>query len=309
MKNYKLALILMVGILFLRTRGWGVDLGMNVNTLKPHQGEVVKIELWQKKTKKKNKKFEPAELMKFTIAIKAFGKEYRPFRYGNRDAVFIGIDYQLKSGIYPMAVNLKYQEVSFGYKLVFLRVKPRYGVPNPKIPDRDPELQKRIDQEKFLLDAALFSPSVYKEDLDGGFWWPIKKAKGNFITSRFGEHRPKNSKNFRYHAGVDFRSAFDKNHQKPELVFPINDGIVVESGDYFFEGKMLVVDHGNNVKSAYFHLSKFLCEKGNRVTPKKPIAVSGKTGAGIEAIHLHLVIAVNGAIVDPLQFLRAAGVR
>ena len=101
-------------------------------------------------------------------------------------------------------------------------------------------------------------------------------------------------------------SAFDRGHQHPELVFPINNGTVVLAGPNppsNRAGKTVIVDHGNGVQSYYLHLSQFFCKKGDKIRKNKPIAKSGNSGLGISGIHLHLTIKIYGALIDPERFL------
>ena len=54
-------------------------------------------------------------------------------------------------------------------------------------------------------------------------------------------------------------------------------------------GKWLILDHGNNVYSAYAHLASYTknMKKGDRVTRGQKLGIMGKTGAAARAIHLH----------------------
>src|SRR3989344_5704087 len=163
--------------------------------------------------------------------------------------------------------------------------------------------QNKIDEESERIQQIFESKSVYFPAKSENFQWPLMPAE---ITGKFGIKKcwGKKISSCRYHTGTDFRSAFDKFHRKPENVYPINGGIVAEVRDYYLEGKTVIIDHGAGIKSSYFHLSKFYCKKGAIIKKNQPLGRTGHTGMGIQYNHLHLMITINGAVVDPHKFLR-----
>ena len=67
-------------------------------------------------------------------------------------------------------------------------------------------------------------------------------------------------------------------------------------------GNMIIVDHGNNFKTAYGHNQKNMVVKGQKVYKGDVIALSGDTGRS-SAPHLHYEVIKNGEPVDPLPYL------
>jgi murein DD-endopeptidase MepM/ murein hydrolase activator NlpD len=70
-------------------------------------------------------------------------------------------------------------------------------------------------------------------------------------------------------------------------------------------GKMIRIDHGNGITTAYAHLSKIMpgIKRGVRVTPKQIIGKVGTTGRSTGP-HLHFAMKKYGRFVNPLKMNR-----
>ncbi|OGY63308.1 MAG: hypothetical protein A3I89_03510 [Candidatus Harrisonbacteria bacterium RIFCSPLOWO2_02_FULL_41_11] len=285
----------------------GETLKFEISSLKPYQGSVIRIEVPKKRFKKKLKNGEIKIVyeLETNFLVRVFDKEYPPMNFEKKAAVFVGIDYRAEPEFYPMEIILVDEGGNkFAGIPKFLSVRKKY----PKLnyqppPGRSWAEQNKIDEESERIQQIFESKSVYFPAKSENFQWPLMPAE---ITGKFGIKKcwGKKISSCRYHTGTDFRSAFDKFHRKPENVYPINGGIVAEVRDYYLEGKTVIIDHGAGIKSSYFHLSKFYCKKGAIIKKNQPLGRTGHTGMGIQYNHLHLMITINGAVVDPHKFLR-----
>jgi len=100
-----------------------------------------------------------------------------------------------------------------------------------------------------------------------------------------------------YHPAVDLATDFGSE------ILPIAQGVVEEVGyDPYGKGKIIVLDHGSDIKSLYAHLGKTEVEKGEEVQENTVIGEVGLSGKSTGA-HLHLEIYEEGETVDPKNLL------
>jgi murein DD-endopeptidase MepM/ murein hydrolase activator NlpD len=81
-------------------------------------------------------------------------------------------------------------------------------------------------------------------------------------------------------------------------------GVVRRVGEDAINGKVLIIDHGHGVSTAYCHNQALEVRKGQVVTRGQIIARSGSTGRSTGP-HLHYQLELGGAPVDPLRYRSA----
>lgn len=121
-----------------------------------------------------------------------------------------------------------------------------------------------------------------------------------FVGSGFGSRLDPFTGQLSMHAGLDFAAP-------PGTPILAAAGGVVSAAEYNpAYGNMVVIDHGNGLKTLYAHASKIDVAAGEIVRKGQQIARVGSTGRSTGS-HLHFEVHVNGVPQNPARFLRAQG--
>ncbi len=116
------------------------------------------------------------------------------------------------------------------------------------------------------------------------------------LSSRFGLRRIFNGLPRNPHAGLDVAVGTGAPIKAPA------DGVVANTGEYFFNGNTVFVDHGQGLISAYMHLSRIDVRPGQIVKKGEMLGAVGATGR-VTGPHLHWAVLLNNTPVDPELFL------
>ena len=81
-----------------------------------------------------------------------------------------------------------------------------------------------------------------------------------------------------------------------------SSGIVINTGDYFFNGKTVFIDHGQGLITMYCHLSSIDVLEGQEISQGEMLGKVGMTGR-VTGPHLHWSVILNNTMVDPTLFI------
>ncbi|HYF06337.1 MAG TPA: M23 family metallopeptidase, partial [Acetobacteraceae bacterium] len=85
-------------------------------------------------------------------------------------------------------------------------------------------------------------------------------------------------------------------------ILAVAAGKVTLADEFFFFGKLIVLDHGHGVNSLYAHLSAMDVAEGAEVAQGQRIGALGATGR-VTGPHLHFSLSWYQVFVDPQPVL------
>jgi murein DD-endopeptidase MepM/ murein hydrolase activator NlpD len=214
-------------------------------------------------------------------------------REGDEWIAFVGIPLASQPGS-KVRVQAEYADGKRGqfeievqskaYPSQHLKVAPGYVDPSP-------EDLARYTRERAHLDALLRTftdsppPSLVM----------VEPARGR-RSAGFGLQRYFNDQLRSRHSGLDIAAPVGT-----PVVAAIT-GRVIDTGDYFFNGRTVVLDHGQGLLTLYAHLDSIDTTLAEAVEAGRPIGKIGATGRATGP-HLHFSVYLNAVSVDPTLFL------
>ena len=212
-------------------------------------------------------------------------------RDGGAWVAVIGIP--LSAPLGPFHVSVR--DSAGAHDLGFTVSDKHYTTQSLKVAPRQVDLSaadlKRYQREHEIMDRAL---NHWSEPPPTTLRWPAPVP--GFRSSSFGLRRVFNGESRSPHSGMDIAAAAGT-----AVILPA-DGTVLDTGEYFFTGNTILVDHGGGLISMYGHLSAIDVKPGQHIAAGTRIGAVGMTGRATGP-HLHWALSLNRAWVDPALFL------
>lgn len=231
------------------------------------------------------------------------GSKQRPraYFYGKRVMVrknethweaIIGLPLSIKAGIHKLKVKLpnktlhkEFSVTDKKYATQHITIKNKRMV-NPYAKDMD-----RILKEKKIIIKAL-KQWTEKDEVQTHFMLPVEGR----LSSPFGLKRFFNEQPRKPHSGLDIAAPTGTAIKAPA------DGVVINTGDYFFNGNTVFLDHGQGLITMFCHMNAVKINEGDTIRQGDVIGEVGMTGR-VTGPHLHWSVSLNNTRVEPRLFL------
>jgi hypothetical protein len=228
------------------------------------------------------------------------GRPLTFFPYGDGYAALVGIDLETKPGVRPWRVAVVERGREPRSARGAVRFEPRrFPVERLTLPhamvDLDPDTERRALAETQRL-TTLFRTMTAERLWRGRFTRPVG---GTEPGAGFGARRIINGRPRSPHGGIDYSAPLGT------PVVAANTGRVALVGEFFFPGRLVVLDHGLGLYTLYFHLDSVAVAEGEHVERGQTLGTVGATGRATGP-HLHFGAQVGAARVDPTTLLSLA---
>jgi murein DD-endopeptidase len=179
------------------------------------------------------------------------------------------------------------------------RIPARYAMERVAAEGGTPDLERLARQlPSGFEEATVAAAQALALATAFGLAWPVPEHTP--VSSPFGYRLHPVLGTRKLHTGVDL--------SVPEgtPVRAVEDGTVRRASWDAVNGKVLILDHGRGVTTAYCHNSELRVRPGQRVKRGELIAHSGNTGRSTGP-HLHYQLELSAQPVDPLRFRPRSG--
>ena len=171
--------------------------------------------------------------------------------------------------------------------------KKEYATQNIKINKFKKKTKKELDRiYRESKEMSLAKKIKYNHYPDINFIIPVE----GIVTGVFGTQRFYNGEKGKYHNGHDIAA------KTGTPIFAPSSGKVILTGHYYYNGKFVMMNHGNNLISIFLHMDKINVQEGIVLKKGDLLGTVGSTGLSTGP-HLHWSVTLNNTYIDPLELV------
>ena len=200
----------------------------------------------------------------------------------------VGIALSAEPGTARIRVQGESGERELAYTIAPKRYTEQHLKVSPRTVDLSPEDLARHERERAHQQGVIATFSAPPAGEPHMRPPTPGRRSSSFGLRRFFNGQPRNP-----HSGMDIAAPTGT-----PVVAPLA-ATVIDTGDYFFNGHTVWLDHGGGLLSMMCHLSRIDCKVGDQ-----RLGAVGATGR-VTGPHLHWTISLNRASVDPALFIDA----
>lgn len=210
----------------------------------------------------------------------------------NSYIALVGIPLSINPGQHRIQVIKDGKESVVSFTIVEKDYPAQYlTIKNKRMVNPNPDDLKRIQADSIPISKAL-NTWTEQQSIDTAFIPPVDgRLSSLFGLKRFFNNQPKNP-----HSGLDIAAPAGTPIQAPA------PAKVIDTGNYYYNGNSVFLDHGQGLITGYFHMTKINVVPGQQLKQGDLLGTVGNTGR-VTGPHLHWNVYLNHTKVDPALFI------
>lgn len=200
----------------------------------------------------------------------------------------VGVSLKAKPGEHTLTIN----DTELAFDVIDKRYQEEHlTITNKRKVDPNQQDLDRIWSERKIMNKVFDSFSDRSLNQFPALMVPVQgRHSSPFGLKRFFNEKPRNP-----HSGLDIAAT------KGTTIYAAGNGTIAATGNYFFNGNTVLIDHGQGLITMYCHMSRIDITVGEAINSGSVIGAVGKTGR-VTGPHLHFSVSLNNTRVDPEYF-------
>ena len=207
------------------------------------------------------------------------------YKYNQSEYLILGLPYVYQTSVKKIGdIDVEVRYKNFGESRITIKDLSKV--------DLNQEDRERANAEALLIRAALQS---YDKTISPSF--NFKNPVIGIISSRYGKKRYINEKPRSPHLALDIAANLGVAVSAPLK------GRVILTGNFFYTGNTIILDHGFGLISSYSHLDSSIVKENEIIQQGELIGTVGETGR-VTGPHLHWTVYLNKEKINPEALLK-----